>query len=574
METVKNDIRMLQSAVSQAPLWQPGNALSRQCEKGLEIITGLEERLDRKLVVTLLGPCGAGKSTLLNALAGADDLTEVGTRRPTTRKVFVLARNQTDAAQLVDRLPQGAVTVRTRASAEALDNAVLVDTPDTDSTEAREHVALVEEVIELSDVLVCVFDAENPKRRDQADFLAPYVRRFGGDSILVALNKCDRLAESELKQTILPEFEAYIEAAWDRPADTVACVSARSHLRNPAWSPTATPRHSFDQFESLRRQVFNLSGRTGHTVDRRLDNAMALRDYLRAEVAAEVEKDLAHLTAAATAVVQVEKEALQAAVAALSRTNDRQTLGVNVLVYQRLAQQWLGPVGWLMAIWSRILIFGTGVAAMLRFGSPLRQVWGMVSTLRQARDAREAVSGTTREARVADALRSFRNTVARGWPDIAESLVAARFDSSIRRESAVLQDSDTLDRELNEIWSAALYRTIDRAARHLSGPLLQLVFNAPSIAMLAYAGWLTGRDFVLANYRTADFFLHAFLAVAAVLFLSFFLLQGCVRVTAGTDRLISRAFGDVKTAIEQFDPLSASPVGNQIRCLLNMVVKD
>ncbi len=50
--------------------------------------------------------------------------------------------------------------------------------------------------------------------------------------------------------------------------------------------------------------------------------------------------------------------------------------GINVRLYQQLAQRWLGPVGWLVAVWTRILVFGTGIASLLRFGNPVRQIVG------------------------------------------------------------------------------------------------------------------------------------------------------------------------------------------------------
>jgi len=573
IEGVKNEIGRMKDALDQVPLWQPAVSLARQCEEGLRMIDDLQQRLDRKLVVTLLGPCGAGKSTVLNALAGVDDLSEVGRRRPTTRQVVVLSRERQDAEQLLRRLPAGDVTVRASRSSEALAQAIVVDTPDIDSNEGRQHAPVVRELIALSDVLVCIFDAENPKRRDQVDFLAPYVRRFGGDSILAVLNKCDRLAEDELKQAILPEFRSYIGEAWGRPVETILCVSARSRLRDPQWSPEALPRHTFDEFDRLRRAVFEQFSHSGQVVDRRIENARSLRDFLKSEIAAEVEKDRELLTAAAVAVREAERKAVGAAVDTLSQTGERRSIGVNVLLYQRLAQQWLGPVGWLLAIWARLLVFGTGVAALLRFGSPLRQVMGMVSTLRHARDSRQAVAESTREARVADALRAFRSRLSRDWPDIAESLVTARFDAGVRAEGSIVPEAEPLNREVAEIWSEALHRAIDRSARRLSGAWLQLFFNAPSIALMGYAGWLTVRDFVFSSYRTADFFLHALLAVAAVLFLSFFLLQGCVRLAAGADRINARAFREMSSAIEQVGILTESPVASQIRTLLSLSAK-
>ncbi len=568
MEAIGRDIRGLRDRLARAPLWLPGAGLRKQCDRALMLIAAMEERLDRKLVITFIGPCGAGKSTLLNALAGIDDLSAVGRGRPTTRGVVVLSRDRSDAAQLLERLEKEAVTLRSDPAAQSLEHAVLVDTPDTDSTEGRGHVPLVQEIIGLSDVLVCIFDAENPKRRDQVDFLAPHVARFGGESVVVVLNKCDRQEEGELRQAIVPEFRDYIEKAWGRPADSVLCVSARSHLKDPGWSPSALPRHAFDQFDLLLRTVFGGLGAPGRAVDRRIQNAAALRDYLAEEIAGEAGRDRQALAGAAAALERAQAEALGQAVTALKREDDRQAVGLNVLVYQRLAQQWLGPVGWLVALWARVLLFGSGIAALLRFGSPLRQVWGMVSTLRHARDTREAVAESTRDERAADALRAFRSAMARHWPDIAESLVTARFDPSVRREAHLLPDEDRLNRELSGLWAQALSRAVDRASRRLSGPFLQLLFNLPAVAVLAYAGWLTGGNFLAGTYLSADFFLHAFITVGVVLFLSFFLLQACIRLTAGAGRLTARAFREMKAGMEQIRPLEDSPVSEQMRPLL------
>jgi len=350
--------------------------------------------------------------------------------------------------------------------------------------------------------------------------------------------------------------------------DDVLCVSARSHLKNPAWSQSARPRHAFDQFDRLRQAVFGDVGAAGRAVDRRIKNAETLRGYLKSEITAQTEKDRQAVVEAAAALENTEKQALAHAVAALRQSDDRQAIGVNVLVYQRLAQQWLGPVGWLVAVWARILVYGTGIAALLRFGSPLRQVWGMVSTLRHARDSREAVAESTREERVTGALRAFRNTVAHQWPDIAERLVAARFDPSVRRTALLVPDDERLNQELSALWSDALHLAIDGASKRLSGMFLQLLFNLPVIAVLAYAGWLTARDFLSGNYLGTEFFLHAFITVAVVLFLSFFLLQAIIRMAAGAGRLTERAFRGMTSAIEQARPLAASPVASQIRCFL------
>ena len=78
IEGFKNDLNMLSSTLADLPLWLPSTALTKQCDEAIRMIDDIAERFERKLVVTIVGPCGAGKSTLLNAFAGIDDLSPAG----------------------------------------------------------------------------------------------------------------------------------------------------------------------------------------------------------------------------------------------------------------------------------------------------------------------------------------------------------------------------------------------------------------------------------------------------------------------------------------------------------------
>jgi GTPase SAR1 family protein len=570
IEGYKNDVRMLGDVMNQAPMWQPGAALKKQCDQVLRMITDLEERFERKLVVTLIGPCGSGKSTLLNALAEVDGLSEAGNLRPTTRNIVVFCREKSDAGHLSQVL--GTENVETRSSyiAASLNHVILIDTPDTDSNEYEKQIPMVHNAIAHSDILICVFDSENPKRRDHVDFLASYVRFFGGDSLVVVINKCDRRDENELKEKIRPEFLEFIKNAWERPVQKVLCISARRHLRNPGWDLTADPLHDFDQFEELRQMIFGAFNRPGFVIDRRLENAESLRDYIFEETRVEVEKDLEKLEAVKENIHEAETKAVKDALFAFKNNNSRQRFGVNVLLYQKLANRWLGPVGWLIAIWARILIFGTGIAAMFKFGSPFRQLAGMVSSFRHFKESRASVVETGKIHKVDAALRDYRLSIAKEWPDIAESLVKARFDKSVRRIKDLLPDRDTMDGELNTLWSNSLDNEIEKSSEIMSGFILQIVFNLPVIAILGHVGWITARNYFTGNYLSSDFFLHAFLTIGITLFLSFFLLQGCVRLAAGSEKITRKAFEKVKQQIEQFQPISMNPVSEQIDAVLNL----
>ncbi len=574
IESYKNDIRMLQDTVARAPLWRPGISLKKQCDEILRTIAHLEERFGRKLVVTLIGPCGSGKSTMLNALAGVDDLSEVGHVRPTTKNIIVFGQDRSDADQFIKQLGEASVESRSSHMAASLEHVILVDTPDTDSTEMEKHIPLLREAITLSDVLVGVFDSENPKRRDHVDFLAPYVRLFTGDALVVVINKCDRQDKKELEDKIVPEFFGFIERAWERPIQKVLCVSARRHLSAPKWDEAASPKHDFDQFDQLRQLIFGTFNRPGYIVDKRLQHVKNLRDYVFDEVNSEAAEDLERLKEAKEHIKAAEKKAVEDALATFTTADSKHTIGINVMLYQRLAHKWLGPVGWMIAIWARILILGTGMASILRFGNPIRQIMGMVSSLRHFKEARVAIDETATEGWFVAALRDYRLAISQEWPDIAESLVKSRFDYSVRRIEEVLPDKEVLNMDLGALWSDALDITIERTAQVLSNFVLQLIFNIPAIGILGHVGWITVRGYFAKHFLSTDFFLHSFLIIAIILLFSFFLFQGCVRLVAGSDRMVQKTLAKIKQQIDQFRPISMNPLGAQIDAVLALENKN
>jgi GTPase SAR1 family protein len=570
IEGFKNDVHMLHQAIDLVPLWQPAAGLKKQCSEVLRMMSDLEQRFERKLIVTLIGPCGSGKSTLLNALAEVDGLSKTGHHRPTTRNLVVLSQAKKDADPLSEQLGMEKVVFRSSRAAKTLEHVLLIDTPDTDSSEQDTHIPVVQKAIALSDILICVFDSENPKRRDHIDFLASYVRLFGGDSLVVVINKCDRQDEGELKEKIVPEFRTFIHDAWERPVQTVLCISARRHLTNPEWDPKVRPKHDFDQFKDLQQMVFGTFNRPGYVVDRRIENARSLRDYVFQETKTEVEKDAKGLEDAKTRIRSAEKKALADALFEIKENNSGQLFGINVLLYQKLAQRWLGPLGWLIALWARILIFGTGIVAMLRFGNPIRQLTGMVSSLRHFKESRAAVAETGKSDGVDAAMRSYRMTILQEWPDVAESLVKARFNPSARNMKNVLPDNNRLDGDLTALWNRCLDNALEKASKTLSGFIFQVVFNLPVIAILGHVGWTTARDYFAGHYLSSDFFLHAFLTITIVLFLSFFVFQACVRLFAGPGRIVGKTFSEIKQQVERLQPISTNPVGEQIDAVLGL----
>ncbi|MGD9260301.1 MAG: 50S ribosome-binding GTPase, partial [Desulfobacterales bacterium] len=350
LEGIKNDLNLLSSRLGSLSLWLPATPLKKQCDEAIRMISDIAERFDRKLVATIVGPCGAGKSTLLNALAGVDDLSRVGHQRPTTGNVIIFSGQHQEAGPLIEKLGIESVEVKSSPAAALLEHVLLIDTPDTDSTAYRKHSPLVRNAIAQSDMLICVFDSENPKRRDHADFLAPFVQRFNGESLVGVINKCDRQDEQELKQHILPDFFEYLQTAWHGNIDRMLCVSARRHLLDPQWDESAGPKHDFDQFEDLQQLIFDSINRAEYVVDRRLENSRTLRNFVYQEVRQEISNHKPSLLKAVGQIQEAEKASLLNAVSAMKNDDSRQLFGVNLMVYQKLSQRWVGPMGWMIAV--------------------------------------------------------------------------------------------------------------------------------------------------------------------------------------------------------------------------------
>lgn len=567
IEGYKAALKMLSERLETAPLWLPAAVLKKQCERAATMINAIARRFERKLVVTLVGPCGSGKSTLLNALAGVDDLSAVGHQRPTTGNLIVFGRNRTELEGLAEKFGRQLVETRSGAAPE---HVLLVDTPDTDSAAQQKHLPVVRRAIGQSDVLICVFDAENPKRKDHIDFLAPLVQQFNGESLVVVLNKCDRLDETELRERIEPDFASYLQTAWPTTVDRVLCLCARRHLQNPAWDEGARPKHKFDQFAELKQLLFDTFNQAGYVVDRRVENARTLHDLVFAAAANQLARDRQPLMAAARQIETTEKNALMAAADALQTDAARQPVGIHALVYQKMAQRWLGPVGWMIGIWNRLLIFGTGMAALFRFGRPLRQVLDLVTARRQGQDSAAGGDASHKNLRADAVLRKYRLSVMQNWPDIAETLVKGHFADDVRRIEDALAAGTAVSEKLALLWVETLDAEIERVTRRLSGFFLQLLFNTPGIAVLGYSGWVTVKTFFDGRYLATDYFLHAFWAVAIVLLMSFFLLQACIRLTAGSERLGRRVFAKLKGQVDQLEDLPISPLKLQLEKVLGL----
>jgi len=545
LEDARAALEQLRAELGRAPRWRPSRGLGAQCDEALALIADMRQRLKRKLVVVLVGPTGAGKSTLLNALAGVDDLSSSSVTRPTTREVVVFCRDRDDAKPIVDRLGGERTQVVSSPAAAALEHVILVDTPDINSADAAIHQPIVEAVLAQADVMLCVFNVENPKARSEADYLARFVAGFPSRFVVAVLNHCDRQDERELREDIRPDFARHLVTAWKRET-TVMCISARRNLRVPAWSPGAEPRHDFDEFPALRALLFGSLNRASVVLDARIERA----DHLVAQVSTAVAA-----RARATAlddvrgqVVQLHKEALGAAATAWSDGSQGLGVGTDALFYQRLANGWWGPVGWLIGLWARLLIVGAGFANMLRLGNPLRQLWGVVTTLARFKQARSDIDATQAGVGVDFAAMRYRDSYEHAWPELAERLIGAGFDPSLRDSSTVVVLPAELERTLAAGWNAALTQALERASTRLSSLWLQLFLNSWVLVPALYIVGESIVRFVQGDILSGDWFHHALTTLLLLWLLAFVVFQIGARALGG-QRLVRAAFAGLLESV-------------------------
>ena len=208
--------------------------------------------------------------------------------------------------------------------------------------------------------------------------------------------------------------------------------------------------------------------------------------------------------------------------------------------------------------------------ALFRFGNPIRQVWGILSSLRHFKDAQVNIEDAKQNERVGKAMQAYRITVLQRWPDIAEMMVRGGFRPGVRRLEEIIPRQQDLDTALVEMWQQALNATLDRKSRTFSNFALQVFFNLPILGLLGHIGWLTSKHYFMGDYLSADFFLHAFITAAIVLFLSFFLFQASLRLFSSPENIVRQSFRNIQQEIDPLLQLSENPLFRQLALVMEL----
>ncbi len=566
---LRSRVENITNTLATITYWEDAANLQAQCQHVLRQIDTIHEQLEYKLVVTIVGGGGIGKSTLFNALAMSDDLSKTGKKRPTTRKMIVHVQNKSDAKALLSHIDHDDVRMVSSVNGgEALANIILVDTPDTDSSENEPHHQLLKNIIRRSDVILCCFKAENPKRWDNLNFLKPFIEQYPHEHLYIILTFADRQDETELKEHIVPDFKKHLAKAWGRNFSQLFSISARRYLPNPNWETDAKPLHQFDQFEELRNEITGSTTKPSAVVSSRLARAHFLKDTLFTNMAHSF-KHLAPLQEVRKEIGKLEHQAKQEALTSLINEDRELRPKINAMFYSRLAANWWGPIGWLVAIWFRLIALAASWQSFRSTGNPAALLSKRIYSLAKTQPtSKNATDNAYDQNFYANAILRYRDIFLQKWPPIADRLVQLGFSNHVRDLTVVMSDQQVLEDNLSSHWLNSMVREVERRTAILSSLPLQLLFNAAPILLAIIFCLETVNQFLAHHYLPAEYFLHGLVALGLTLLISFFLFQFIVRAFSSS-RLLKKVCNNFTYEIEK-ENNSVCPLIKEIDRLLRL----
>ena len=155
-----------------APDWQPAKTGRALVSRLVQRTKTLRVRLESPLIVATLGGTGTGKSALVDALVGKK-VSPTGKSRPTTREPMLICRPDL-SPQMLGIDPASVQLIE--SDLPALNDLVLIDCPDPDTTEQAEtsgsNLARLRRILPECDVLLVTTTQQKYRSARVADELA------------------------------------------------------------------------------------------------------------------------------------------------------------------------------------------------------------------------------------------------------------------------------------------------------------------------------------------------------------------------------------------------------------------
>ena len=502
-------LTQLKGELEACPHWAHGKDLAVALDETLRDIDTLEEKIDSKAVIAVVGGTGTGKSSLVNALCGHQNAVKAGVDRPTTRKATAIVRSMSDAEGIIQQFGQDSLDV-IPVPETRLPEAILVDAPDTDSAECASYSDILDSVLGFADVLVCVFDATNPKRKDNLDRLVQSVAKFQPRYVVIVLNHSDRIIHELLQEEVLPDFKGHLGKCWPGAGEHVFCTATP-----PVGSPL--PKDGFNN--ELGELVTFLRSVSGSViVDERVSRAAFLRENAEEGVRAAIRAQgdwgkLAHEVREFEANVSKQ---IADWYSATEGSCSKESADMSLL--RAVAPRWWGPVGLFLGFSLRLRRL---VETPFRLSDLILPVgiWRRITAF--AGEGKSAESDTGRamgeqEDEVSQA--AVGEKAITDYATLSERIVRDfGFDSELRDHKKAFALSD-ISGHLHRAWRKAREEEIQIFARRCSRPILQLALNACTIVPAGYILWVIASTFIKGEYLPDSFYRQS-LALLALLWL-------------------------------------------------------